>query len=122
MDGKPLTPAADDNASGVVDLLELARVLSSYSFNRTVVLLFTTGEEVGTLGAISYLDQLTSDELSSVQGVINIDMIGYDGNHDGVMELWHGGHPPSLELTQSMYKIIQAYSFKLKPGFSVGCG
>ncbi len=57
-------PAADDDASGVVDNLELARVLSSHIFSRTVVLLFTTGEEQGTLGARSYLAQLSPQELA----------------------------------------------------------
>lgn len=50
VDGVDRFPAADDDASGVADNLELARILSSRAFSRTVVLLFTTGEEQGTLG------------------------------------------------------------------------
>lgn len=37
-------PSADDNASSVVDLLELARIFSNYSFGRTLILLLSTGE------------------------------------------------------------------------------
>ena len=115
-------PGADDNASGVVDILELARVLSHYSFSRTIVLLITTGEEQGTLGSQSYLSQLTPIELSSIKYVVNLDMLGYDANQDGVMELWHGGHAPSIELVNTMSEIIQAYQLDLSPGFVVGCG
>jgi hypothetical protein len=116
-------PAADDNASGVVDLLELARVLSHYSFSRSVVLLFTTGEEQGTLGVTSYLDQLTTQELEAIRYAVNIDMIGYDGNPvDGVMELWHANHAPSVALTQRMADTIVAYQLDLTPTFIVGCG
>lgn len=116
------SPAADDNGSGVVDLLELARVFSGSTFSRTVVLLFSTGEEQGTLGVESYLSQLSLSELSAIQYAVNIDMIGYDANQDSVMELWHADDPPSLALTQTMMEIIQAYQFDLSPSLVVGCG
>ena len=115
-------PAADDDASGVVDTLELARILSSHTFSRTVVLLFTTGEEQGTLGVQSYLDQLSPPELGSIKYAVDVDMVGYDGNRNGVMELWHGGHSPSLALTQMMSETIRAYQLGLAPRFVVGCG
>lgn len=115
-------PAADDNASGVVDLLELARVISGYSFNRSIVLLFTTGEEQGTLGVKSYLNQLTPDELSAIKYAVNVDMVGYDANRDHVMELWHGGHSPSIPLVNLMSDAIREYQLNLAPKFVVGCG
>jgi len=115
-------PAADDNASGVVDLLELARVISSQPFKYTVVLLFSTGEEQGELGVKSYIDQLSSAELSAIKYVIDIDMVGYDANRDGVMELWHGGLSPSLALAHILSDTIKASQLTLAPGFVVGCG
>jgi len=115
-------PAADDDGSGVVDNLELARILSSHAFSRTVVLLFTTGEEQGQLGARSYIDQLSPQELGSIQYVVDVDMVGYDANHDGVMELWHANHSPSLALTQMISETIRAYQLNLAPRFVVGCG
>jgi hypothetical protein len=115
-------PAADDDASGAVDNLELARILSSHTFSRTVVLLFTTGEEQDRLGVRSYLDQLSPQELSAIKVAVDVDMVGYDGNGDGVMELWHGGHAPSMALTQMMRDTIAAYQLDLIPRFVVGCG
>jgi hypothetical protein len=115
-------PAADDNASGAVDLLELARVFSTYSFSRTVVLFFSTGEEQGALGVESQLDQLSGEELSSIQHVIDIDMVGYDANQDGEMQLWYGDEPRSLALTQMMSETIKAYQLDLAPSIIVGCG
>jgi hypothetical protein len=115
-------PAADDDASGVVGVLEMARILSSQQFSRTVVLLFTTGEEQGALGVRSYLDQLSPAELGSIQVAVDVDMVGYDGNHDGAMELWHGGHMPSLVVTQMMSDTIKAYHIGLAPTFVAGCG
>lgn len=120
--GNERFPAADDNASGVIDLLELARIIRGHSFSRTVVLLFSTGEEQGTLGVKSYLAQLSPPESSSIKYVINIDMVGYDANGDGRMELWHGDHLPSLALAAVMSETISAYQLDLAPRFVVGCG
>jgi len=115
-------PAADDNASGIVDLLEVARILNNYSFDRTLVFFFSTGEEEGTLGVKSYLQGISQEDLSAVKHVINVDMVGYDDDRDGVMELWHGDDPPSFALTQTMNEIILVYQLDLSPEFVVGCG
>ena len=115
-------PAADDNASGVVDLLEVARVLSSHQFSRTLVLLFSTGEEQGTLGVRSYLDELSDPELAAIKVAVDVDVIGYDGNDDRVMELWHGDGPKSMVVTQMMSDTIRAYRLDLVPAIAPGCG
>lgn len=122
MDEGDRFPAADDNASGAVDLLEVGRILSTYSFSRTLVLLFSTGEEQGAQGVKSYLDGLSSEELSSIEVVVNVDMVGYDANRDGVMELWHGDHLPSLAVAQLMGETIGTYQLDLVPRILVGCG
>jgi hypothetical protein len=115
-------PAADDNGSGAIDLLETARVLSSYPFSRTLVFLFTTGEEQGTLGAKSYLSQLTAQELARIKVAVDVDVIGYDDNQDRVMGLWHGGEAPSIAVTQMMSETINTYELALAPQLATGCG
>ncbi len=114
-------PAADDNASGVVDLLELAGVLSNHSFDRTVVLMFSTGEEQGDLGVASYIEQLSPQELDAIKYVVDVDMIGYDGDDDGVMQLWSGDDAPSLALAQGLSEIVKAYQPALVPTVVTGC-
>jgi hypothetical protein len=121
LDGQTRLPAADDNGSGVVDLLELSRVLSPYSLGRTLVLFFSTGEEEGALGVSSYLDQLPPEELNAIQGVVDIDMVGYDGDDNQVMELWSGEHAPSLAFTKVLSETITAYALDLVPRFITGC-
>lgn len=114
-------PAADDNASGVVDGLELARVFSHRFFGRTIVLFFSTGEEQGALGVKHYLAQLSPNELSAIKFVINFDTIGYDANGDDIMELAHEDHPPSLALAQMMSETIDAYQLDLDQRTIAGC-
>jgi Zn-dependent M28 family amino/carboxypeptidase len=114
-------PAADDNGSGVVDLLELARVLGGQTFDLTAVLFFSTGEEQGSLGVKSHLSQLSPEELKTIKYVVNIDMIGYDSDQDGVMQLFHGGQSSAEALTDDIKETILKYGLGLTPMVLKGC-
>jgi hypothetical protein len=114
-------PAADDNASSVVNGLELARVFGARNFGRTIVLFFSTGEEQGARGVRVYLDSLSPDELAAIKYVINRDMTGYDGNGDGLVNLAHGDHLPTLGLAQVMSATIDAYQLNLDQRVVAGC-
>lgn len=114
-------PAADDNASGAADLLEAGRVLSSYSFSRTLVLLFSTGEEQGARGVKSYLGGLPAAERKRITAVVNVDVVGYDANDDAVMELWYGEDPLSLKIAETMSHTIRSYALDLEPLIVGGC-
>ncbi len=120
LDGVSGSPAADDNASGVVSLLELARILSTRTFHSTVVLLFTTGEEHGVLGAHYYVDQLTPEEIAAISYVVDVDMLSYDGNSDGVMELYNGSQP--IDFVKLLGEIIAGYQIGLSPEIYPDCG
>ena len=74
-----LAPGADDNASGSINVLESARVMSCYAFRKTVKFIACTGEEDGLLGSDAYAaDAATRGE--DIRGVLNMDMIGWQGN------------------------------------------
>jgi hypothetical protein len=67
---------ADDNASGVAGIIELARMLRSSSLkqNNYLVIAFS-GEELGLQGSKYFVQHPTID-LSGVNYMINLDMIG----------------------------------------------
>lgn len=68
---------ADDNASGVAGLLELARhfTMNNQRENNNFIFAAFSGEELGLLGSKYLADHLPVD-LSSVNFMINMDMIG----------------------------------------------
>lgn len=68
---------ADDNASGVAGLLEVAEALMSLPVRprRSILLAFWDGEEKGLLGSWHWVNHPTTP-LSTVKTAINIDMIG----------------------------------------------
>ncbi|MEW6332683.1 MAG: M20/M25/M40 family metallo-hydrolase [Thermodesulfobacteriota bacterium] len=69
-------PGVDDNATGVAVLLEGARMLAAQPVNRPVELVFFSNEEQGHKGSKAYVKDLAARG-RRVQGVINIDAVGY---------------------------------------------
>ncbi|HEX9189592.1 MAG TPA: M20/M25/M40 family metallo-hydrolase, partial [Vicinamibacteria bacterium] len=69
-------PGADDNASGVAVMLELAKALASGEKpRRTIVFVAFDGEEAGLLGSKHYVEH-PRFPLDKTIGVINIDTVG----------------------------------------------
>lgn len=89
-EGKTL-PGADDNASGVAGLLELARMFGAGPPPRRSLLFLAFGaEEAGLLGSYYYTARPLRP-LATTRAVINLDMIGRDERPseqtDGLIEI-----------------------------------
>lgn len=69
-------PGADDNASGVAGVLEVARILSKYTFDRTIVYCAFSGEEYGLYGSKYFASDFKNND-KNIIGYVNLDMIGY---------------------------------------------
>jgi len=68
---------ADDNASGVAMMLELAEKLaaSPQSHKRSIAVIAFSGEEEGLLGSKRFVDNSVID-LNKVNAMVNLDMVG----------------------------------------------
>jgi hypothetical protein len=66
---------ADDNASGTAGVLELARRFAASPGKRSVLALFTSGEDRGIFGSAHYSVQPEAP-MDRVAAMINLDMIG----------------------------------------------
>jgi hypothetical protein len=75
LDGKSIAPGADDNASGVAALLEIARLMSAREWDQTVVFAALTAEEQGTFGSRHFVERALANNLL-IDAAINNDMIG----------------------------------------------
>ncbi|MEL6972169.1 MAG: M28 family peptidase [Bacteroidota bacterium] len=65
----------EDNGSGSALVLELARVMTQYTFDRTLVFMLTTGEEQGLFGAEAFADFCRDNDLP-LRAVYNNDTVG----------------------------------------------
>lgn len=70
------SPGADDNASGVAGILETARLLSRYTFDRTIIYANWCAEEIGLVGSAAYAADCAAQGMNIV-GYFNLDMTGY---------------------------------------------
>ena len=76
LDGDQIYNGADDNASGVSAVLQIARAFlaSGQQPERNVIVAFWDGEEKGLLGSKYFVQ--TCPFLSQIKGYLNFDMIG----------------------------------------------
>jgi hypothetical protein len=80
-DAVPNSPGADDDASGVVSTLEIARVLRHIETPMTLVFVAFDGEEIGLYGSFHYADAAAARE-DSILYMLNTDMCGHYENTD----------------------------------------
>ncbi len=103
-------PGADDNATGVATLLQGLHLFPRYRFERSIRLIFFSGEELGLAGSRAYLSDHDS---AGIVGVINMDMFGYDSNGDRCFELHVGNLPASDMIGRSFTDTIHTYGLNL---------
>lgn len=65
----------EDNASGTALVMELARVMSRYTYNHNIVFLITIGEEQGLHGARAFANYCKDNNIP-VKAVLNNDVVG----------------------------------------------
>jgi Zn-dependent M28 family amino/carboxypeptidase len=115
-DSESRAPGADDNASGIAVILEVARLLSQVQLQNTIQLAFFSGEEQGLWGSKHYSKYLKDNDISLYR-LINLDMVGYPplGKHIITIERDTGNivssnDRESEEFSQIMEEIAKTYT------------
>ena len=85
--------------------MEIAKILSQFEFERSIVFCAFSGEEYGLYGSEAYASRAESEGMN-ILGYINLDMIGY--NEPG--ELIHTDMiaPQSAQELSDFYKVVSA--------------
>ena len=73
---------ADDNATGTSAVLEIARILSQYETQNTIVFALWDQEEIGLRGSNFYAEEVSANG-DNILGVVNMDMMGYQNQAIG---------------------------------------
>jgi len=73
--GRVIRYGADDNGSGTVAVLELARRLARTPAQRSILIMNFTGEELGLLGSEQIANHLPVPK-EKIQAMVNLDMVG----------------------------------------------
>ncbi|MBE0637489.1 MAG: M28 family peptidase [Bacteroidales bacterium] len=114
-------PGADDNASGTSGVMEVARILSEYEFDRTIIFCAFSGEEYGLYGSAAYASRCAQQGMD-ILGYFNMDMIGYlePGNTTIMTSLIY---PQSAQELATFYTNVTATylpDFVVSPGNLTG--
>jgi hypothetical protein len=98
-DTQGYTPGIDDNGSGTILVMELARVLSKYSFRQSILFTTPTGEDEGLWGAKAWADYLSAQGIR-IRSVLNNDIVGgiYCGKTSSPPSCPYFGHADSTHV------------------------
>ncbi|HEX8220350.1 MAG TPA: Zn-dependent exopeptidase M28 [Chloroflexia bacterium] len=107
-------PGADDNASGTSAVMLAAKIFSRYKPDYTVRFVAFTGEESGLCGSSKYAAE-ANGKGEDIRGVINADMIAYDGNGVKDVEVHAGVRPDSQAIADLLVSNIEVLGLDLVP-------
>mgnify|MGYP001171514090 FL=1 len=107
-----IAPGADDNASGCAAVIEAARLLSNYNTLYTIVYVLFDEEEQGLIGSTYFATQARNNN-EQILGVLNADMIAWDNNNDGKINIHTKNVANSVTIANDMAVFNTGYSIGL---------
>jgi len=113
--GNKIHPGADDNASGTVALLEVAKAFSKLKnkVGRTVVFVAFSAEEMGLIGSKFYCNDpifpQDAPDINKHVFMLNMDMVGYLGKGENPVSFSDGDS--SFDIKRTIDNLSNKYSF-----------
>lgn len=108
-DEKAIHNGADDNASGVALMLNLASKLRATNVNNNYLFIAFSGEEMGLLGSNYFVKNATID-VAKMNYMINMDMVG-KMNADSTLAVYGVGTSPrfkqALTANNQFFKLVE---------------
>jgi hypothetical protein len=103
-------PGADDDASGVAVMMELARVLATHAPESTIVLTAVDGEEEGLFGSANQA-KLFKAANADIQGMFSDDIVGASRAQDGTSDahrirLFSEGVPTLDTAREAQFRVL----------------
>jgi len=105
-------PGANDDGSGTSAVMEMARVMSKYNWDATIVFMAVPGEEQGLLGSTHWA-QMAKEKNWNIAGMLDNDIIGSSHGDDGTVDdkhvrLFAEGVPPVKgEMPDALRTLVQ---------------
>ena len=111
----PRAPGVSDDASGVAAVLELARVMSSREFEKTVVFAAFGAEEQGLIGSTLFAQEAHKTK-TRIEAVLNNDIIGNDRSGSGIV-ITHSVRVFSADPADSASRSLARYIYDTAPRY-----
>jgi hypothetical protein len=116
-----IAPGVSDDGSGVAAVMELARVMSQYEFEKTIVFVAFAGEEEGLIGSTLYATN-AHKENQIIDAVLNNDIIGTEVSGNGRID--NGGvqvfsEEPADSPSRELARYVKDVSERYLPGLRI---
>ncbi|MDD4395488.1 MAG: M20/M25/M40 family metallo-hydrolase [Bacteroidales bacterium] len=105
----PSCPGADDNASGVAVMIEMARIIQKYNLlpKHNIHFMAFDAEEIGLVGAYHDAETRAANN-EKVVVMLNNDMVSYQPDDDWKLTLhWYDNSP---DITQKAVEVCETYT------------
>src|SRR3954471_8134231 len=104
-------PGANDDASGVAAVMEMARVMAKKNWDATLVFMAVAGEEQGLFGSTHWA-KMAKEKNWNIAGMITNDIIGSSHADDGRVvkdhvRLFAEGGPPLKEMSDALRTLMR---------------
>jgi hypothetical protein len=114
-------PGANDNASGVAALIELARILATRPHRATIMLVAFSAEEVSRRGSIELVKYLQEQQIP-INYMINLDIIGSQDSangdiNDNHIRAYSAG--PNESPSRQLARMLELINFQYMPTMQV---
>jgi hypothetical protein len=116
-----IAPGVTDDGSGTAAVLELARVMSQYQFDKTLIFIAFAAEEVGLSGSQAW-SAMAKQKGMRIEAVLNNDIIGSDVSGNGqsatnVVRLFAAG--PEDSPARELGRYVKQLGERLVPSMQV---
>ncbi|KAK2758816.1 Leucyl aminopeptidase yscIV [Arachnomyces sp. PD_36] len=105
-------PGINDDGSGIISNLVIAKALTQFSVKNAVRFAFWTAEEFGLLGSEYYVSNLTPDEAAKIRLYLNFDMIASPNYanmiYDGDGSAFNISGPPGSAQIEALFEDFYA--------------
>jgi len=129
-DSVSFAPSANDDGSGTVVAMEMARILSRYPMESTVVILVVTGEDQGLYGSAAYANwayyagthieaAITNDVVGNIEGCENPSCPDGEPVIIDSTSVRHFSGGPSTGLSRQLTRYMKLKAMEYVDGFEV---
>ena len=105
------SPGATDDGAGCGIVLELARIMSHYSYDHTLKFAFWNDEEDGSLGSEAYVSFINGNHLNLAL-YHNFDSAAYDPNNQFSLDVVSNSNQPGF---RTFWPIITPFTASISP-------
>ncbi len=121
-DSVGFAPGANDNASGIAALIEIARVMSGRPHRATVMFVAFSAEEIGRKGSQAFINDYLIPYGIRIDAMINMDIIGSSTNADGALDdrrIRVYSAEPNESPSRQLARALNMIAFQHVPGMEI---